>query len=86
MSEQALDQELLEILACPETKEAVQLASAEVLAGINGRVHAGTLQNRGGQAVVEALQAALVRGDGKVAYPVKDGIPIMLVEESILLE
>jgi len=35
--------------------------------------------------VTEKIEAALVRSDGKVAYPVRDGIPIMLVEEALPL-
>ena len=77
--------DLVEILVCPETKQPVALASAEALARLNERVRAGDLRNRGGQVVAQELQEALVREDGRVVYPVDDGIPVMLVEESIEL-
>jgi len=80
-----LDKELLEILACPETKEAVALAGEDVVRRLNERIARGELVNRGGEKVTEKIEAALVRSDGKVAYPVRDGIPIMLVEEALPL-
>ena len=77
--------DLVEILVCPETKQPVRLASAEELAGINERVAGGDLRNRGGKAPERAFDQALIREDGQIAYPVDDGIPVMLVEESIEL-
>ena len=35
--------------------------------------------------MTRVLSEALVREDGKVLYPVDDGIPVMLIEESIEL-
>jgi uncharacterized protein YbaR (Trm112 family) len=77
--------ELLEILVCPETKQPVALASANVLAGVNEKIAAGSLRNRGGEKVAKPISEALLREDGKVLYPVDDGIPVMLIEESIEL-
>jgi uncharacterized protein YbaR (Trm112 family) len=56
------------------------------VAKLNEAIRAGTLKNKGGQPVTEPVQGALVRQDGKVAYPVREDIPVMLVEEGILLE
>jgi uncharacterized protein YbaR (Trm112 family) len=77
--------DLVEILVCPETKQPVTLASPAVLAGVNERIRAGTLRTRGGQPVTQELTEALVREDGRVLYAVDDGIPVMLIEESIEL-
>ena len=75
--------ELLEILVCPETKQGVSHASGELLAQINQKFESGQLRNRGGDAVAVPVQEGLVREDGRILYVVEDGIPVMLIEESI---
>jgi len=77
--------DLLEILVCPETKQPVALAGAEILERLRRDVAAGTLRNRGGQPVTQPITEGLVREDGKILYVVDDGIPVMLIEESIEL-
>jgi uncharacterized protein YbaR (Trm112 family) len=48
-------------------------------------VRDGTLRNRAGARVERELLEGLVRDDGQVLFPVEDGIPSMLIEESIPL-
>jgi uncharacterized protein YbaR (Trm112 family) len=80
-----IDPELVEILACPETRQRVHLASESDLAAVNAKVKSGALRNRGGGKVEQEIAAGLVREDGKILYPIEDGIPVMLIEESIEL-
>jgi len=77
--------ELVEILVCPETKQPIAVASDEVLARVNEKIAAGSLRNRGGEKVEKTISEGLVREDGKILYSVDDGIPVMLIEESIEL-
>ncbi len=77
-----LDTELIEILACPETKQPVHLADADLVERVNRAVAAGTLENREGHAVTEPIEAGLVREDGRYLYPVRDDIPVMLIDEA----
>ena len=77
--------DLLEILVCPETRQPVRPAGADVLSRLNERVRAGQLRNRGGETVTKPIEEGLLREDGRVLYPVDDGIPVMLVEQSIPL-
>jgi uncharacterized protein YbaR (Trm112 family) len=77
--------ELLEILVCPETTQPVAPAGADLLARVNERIRDGHVRTRGGRAVSEAIAEALVREDQRVLYAVDDGIPVMLIEESIEL-
>ncbi|NNF39535.1 MAG: hypothetical protein HKN71_12765 [Gemmatimonadetes bacterium] len=78
-----LDPELLDILVCPESRRPVAPADPGVLARVNEAAAAGTLVNRAGRSVPLPLQGLLVRDDGRVGYPVRDDIPIMLIDESI---
>jgi uncharacterized protein YbaR (Trm112 family) len=77
--------DLVEILICPETKQPVRLMNDAELARLNERIRGGQLRNRGGSEVKAELVEALVREDGRIAYPVDDGIPVMLVDESLEL-
>jgi uncharacterized protein YbaR (Trm112 family) len=80
-----IDAQLLEILVCPETKEKVKPADAALLEAVNRAIAAGRLKNRGGEAVKDAVDGGLVRADGKFMYPIRNEIPVMLVEEAIPL-
>ena len=81
-----VDPQLLEILCCPETKQDVALAPPALIEDLNGRAETGTLRNRAGEAVKEKMEAGLLRADGKFLYPIRDDIPIMLIDEAIPLE
>jgi uncharacterized protein YbaR (Trm112 family) len=81
-----VDSRLLEILVCPENREPLSLAGPELLKKVNDAVAAGTLLNRGGKTVRDPISEGLVRKDGAVLYPVRDDIPVMLLDEAIPLE
>lgn len=81
-----IDKELLDILACPETKEPVHLADQALVDELNARIERGEITNRGGQKVDTRMGGGLVREDGKYLYRIEDEIPIMLIDEAIPLE
>lgn len=79
----SLSPELIQILCCPESLQPVALASPDLVARLNGRVARGELKNRAGQPVSTPLEAGLLRADGTILYPVRNQLPIMLIEEGI---
>ena len=80
-----MDEQLLQILACPENKTSVSFADEALIRQLNEAISAGTLTNRGGAPVKERLDGGLIRQDGKWLYPIREDIPVMLVEEAISL-
>jgi uncharacterized protein YbaR (Trm112 family) len=81
-----MDKRLLAILHCPVTHKGLAVAKPATLKSVNAAIKAGTLSNRDGQALTEPLAEALLTDDGKVLYPVADGIPVLLEGESVNME
>lgn len=67
-----MDEAFLEILCCPITHQPLRLADARTLERVR------TQSNH-------ELSEALVREDGQTAYPVVNGIPLLVPEEAIAL-
>lgn len=80
-----ISDELIEILRCPEDHTPVHRADSDLLESLNEQIRAGELQTREGELVLDLLEEGLIREDGTVLYPVREGIPIMLISESISL-
>jgi uncharacterized protein YbaR (Trm112 family) len=72
LSEQGVDKELLEILCCPLTHQALRVADEATL--VRATVKASRLISEG-----------LIREDGMILYPITDGIPLLVPEEGIPL-
>jgi len=78
-----VDPKLLDILCCPETKQDVHLVEEKIVRKINEAIKAGSVKNRGGDAVKDSIDAGLLREDKKYLYPIRQDIPIMLIDEGI---
>jgi uncharacterized protein len=81
-----IDKELLAILCCPETKQDVTLATDALISRVNEQISKGEVKNKAGQAVKEKLDGGLLRADRKILYPIREDIPVMLIEEGIPVE
>ena len=74
--------ELLPLLRCPETRQPLTVARAADLARVNQLIASG-VQTRGGKKPAAPIDAGLIRDDRKFLYPIRNEIPIMLIEEAI---
>ena len=80
-----IDDDLLEILRCPEDQTPLECADGQLVDRINRAVSAGRLTNVGGRMLEKPLDGGLVRQAGDLLYPVIDNIPIMLRDEAVSL-
>jgi uncharacterized protein YbaR (Trm112 family) len=80
-----LDAELLALLVCPETHLDVSMANPVELSRLNEAIGQGLVKTVSGKVVDKPLEGALIRSDRAVAYPIQDGIPVMLVPEGLVI-
>ncbi len=82
----ALSDNLLKILVCPESHQALKPAQSEVLERLNRLIDEGRLFDRSGSPVKQHLDDGLVREDGALLYVVRNNIPIMMSDAAIPLQ
>ncbi len=82
----SMDKRLLTILRCPVTHKGLSLAGSATLHGVNAAIKSGDIANRDGHVLDEPLAEALLTDDGKVLYPIANGIPVLLEGESVNME
>jgi uncharacterized protein YbaR (Trm112 family) len=81
-----MDKRLLTILRCPVSHKGLAVLKKDRLAQVNAAIEAGNIVTHDGSKLAEPLDEALVTDDGKLIYPVADGIPVLLEDESISME
>ena len=78
-----MNAELLEILRCPVSRQALRIADQNAIARINAEIAAANLKREDGEGVLDALDAALISDDESLAYPIRGGLPVLLASEVI---
>ncbi len=78
-----INPKLLALLCCPETHRPLRSATAEELQRLNERIASGAVRNRGGKPVLEKIEEGLLTEDGALFYPIRNRLPILLIDESV---
>ncbi len=81
----SVDRKLLDILCCPVSHAELEPAARSLLHMLNMRIEQGKVRTRADESPAGPWQDALVTRDGRVAYPVRDGVPILLESEAVML-
>lgn len=79
--------ELLNVICCPETKEDLVLADENLINKINSLIDRGEIENRNRQKITNRIEGGLIQKESRrFLYPVRNEIPILIIDESIPLE
>ena len=78
-----MDRKLLDILACPATRQPLSLLDRAGLEALNQAIADGGVRRADDSLQAEPLREALVTRDHRLVYRIDDGIPVLLAEEAI---
>ncbi len=80
-----ISHKLLSILCCPETKQPLNIADSTIVDKLSALQAAGQLKNISNTNVLGPVTGALIREDQKILYIIREDIPVLLVEEGVLM-
>ena len=81
-----VDRKLLDILRCPVTKQQVFPLTGQQLTAINQAIAMGNVVQADGSTVNDPLDEGLITENQNRVYRVEQEIPVMLEDESILID
>jgi uncharacterized protein YbaR (Trm112 family) len=80
-----IDEKLLAMLRCPVSGGSLQLADAAMIQRVQSAIRQGKARDRLEQKVVALIDGGLIDSSQQWLYPIRDGIPTLVAEESINL-
>jgi uncharacterized protein YbaR (Trm112 family) len=81
----SFDHQLLDIVCCPVTHMPLRLMPEALRERLNARIESRELKHCDDSLVTESLDQALMTEDERLAYPIRDDIPLLLEEFGILI-
>ena len=81
----AIPNDLLDLLADPETHQPLTLASDAELSALKLAVEQGKARRRDGKGPSQGFEGALLSQGKRVAYLIEGGIPNLLIDERLEL-
>jgi len=83
---EGFDEKSVASLKCPENGSALRLATKKELAEINDRIGGKKIKVWfDGSVRMEFVDAVLIRADGKIGYRLDGALPILRLEEALVL-
>lgn len=76
---------MLDIICCPVTHVPLRIMPESLLEQLNAGIAAGKVRQSDDTLVTEPLEQALMTEDERLAYPIRDDIPMLLEEYGIAL-
>lgn len=80
-----MDRKLLDLLVCPATRQPLALLDRPGLEALNAAIAAGGVRRVDDTPQTEPVREALITRDRKTLYRIDDGIPVLLIEEGIVV-